>query len=320
MNRLQMSDGGVSIVVPTFARPELLRRCIAGLSPSIRDTDEIIVVLRPMDRPSWDVVDGLRADALSQHLRTVDVTQPGVWPAIVAGVEAAEREFVGFLDDDAIPMPGWPEAIARRFRDRSVGAVGGRILNFADVRTENSFFTGGHVAHIDRRGIPRTQLHGCPAGHMVEDVDFLAGSNMAFRRRLLGGLADINLPAMAPGMELVLAARVKAYGLRVVFDSDIQVEHHPGPRAEVSRDDRNSYAYSYAYTMTIAMRSRPYASRVYFKLVGSRVAPGLLTAPVCGVKGRRGVACWTAAQRGRRAAEIARGGRDGIRPVLARSG
>lgn len=290
----------VSVVIPSYERPEQLRRCLGSLTQSMSNLDEAIVVLRPADRASWLVVE--QFDGHPSIVRPVPVHDTGFWSALMTGLAMAEKDLVAFLDDDALPMPHWVGALIGGFIDPSVGGFGGRILNFSDTRTDNHFIVAGPIARVDRRGVPRSQLHSWPAHHLVEDVDFLPGSNMAFRRQLLAGVNRYTLQGMAPANELVIACFVKAQGFRVVFDSNVLVEHHPGRRPEFPRGDKVGKAHSYAYSMTIALRTWPRLARTCNALLGSRVAPGLLSFPLCAARGPQVVRRWYAAQRGRRLA------------------
>lgn len=299
MNGAADTSTAFSVVIPSHRRPLLLQRCLDALTPSMGARDEAVVVLRADDAESWTVVDQLRQNGAPRTVRGVVVEEQGFWPALMTGLVEAGNDFVAFLDDDAIPMPGWLDALRNGFRDPTVGGYGGPILNFDGVRTANSFYSSGPIAHVNRRGVPRSKLHGWPAGPLVEDVDFLPGSNMAYRKHLLSKVRSLSLPGMAPSNELVLAAAIQSQGYRVVFDSNVKVEHHPGPRPDYGRNDDTLYAFSYAYTMTIALNSYSLFARVCNALLGSRVAPGLLAGPLCAVKGRRLIRRWWASRRGR---------------------
>jgi hypothetical protein len=237
-------------------------------------------------------------------VRVVGVRERGVWPELIAGLTDANNDLVAFLEDCAVPMPGWPAALAARFRDPEVGGVGGPLLTFADVRTENRFVARGPIARVDRLGLPRSQLQGWTMDRVVEDVDFLPMANMAYRTHLLSDLRRLSVPGNVPNvaMEVLVADAVKSHGFRVVFDSDVRVEHHPEARPQRSHADELAYASDYAYAMTAALRSRPLVARAANTLVGSRAAPGVLTFPACVVRARELIPRWHAARRGRRSA------------------
>lgn len=287
---------GLSVVVASHLRPEALLRCIRGLT--LGPEDEVIVVVRPDD---GETIKALRET--ETRVRIVEVYEPGVLPAYREGIRNATRPLVALLDDDAIPMPGWVDVLRRRLLDPQVGMVGGLVRNFEGVRTSNGFFEGSRVTEVDVLGRPKSRLHELPARRVLADVDFLPGSNMAFRRSLVDLGADV-LPGMAPGIEWLMALQVRRRGFRVVYDSSIQVEHHPAPRGEFNRNDSRQRAYDVSYaSAVIASRYLPPIRRVpatlFCYLVGSRSAPGLAAGPIMlpragGPRGR-----WLAAQRGR---------------------
>ncbi|MGW1809120.1 glycosyltransferase family 2 protein [Streptomyces sp. NPDC002078] len=288
----------ITVLIPSHRRPRELRRCISHLSPQLSDSDELIVVHRRDDAETASA-----AVEASERTVLVPVTDPGVWPALTTGIRASSRDVVAFLDDDAIPMDGWVEAIRRHLvNEPTVGAVGGPILNFHGVRTSNSFFEGGFIARATSAGRLHSRLHELPASRRVSEVDFLPGSNMAIRRELIN-LHRYPMIGMAPALEWRVALAVRRSGFRVVYDSDIRVEHHPAPR-ELSRDDRERTARDVGYSMTaiaaLELRSTQRIGQLaWWALAGSRESPGLLFAPAAVLRGRDSLKKWRAAAWGR---------------------
>jgi GT2 family glycosyltransferase len=293
---------GMSVIVCTYRRPARLHACLTALRTEVTATDEIVVVVPAEDGESRKVVAAAVPDAIVAHV------EPGrVATACAAGVLAASRPLVAFLDDDAIPMPGWVAALRAPFADLSVGAVGGPIRNFAGVRTSSSFFTQREVAWVDRLGRPHSRLHELPARRLRCPADFLAGSNMAVRRDLLD-VAEFVLPGMAPGWEMLVAAQVSDRSRTIVYDSSIVVEHHPAPRDHLPRSDEVRDAFDVAFAMRyLAGRTGRALPRAFWTAVGSRRAPGLLL-PVL-VHDRSARSRWAPARRGRAAARRALGAR-----------
>jgi O-antigen biosynthesis protein len=111
-----------SVVVCTRHRAAELERCLIGL--------------RHLDYPRYEVivVDNTSGDENVQHLAEDAgarwVTEPivGLSRARNTGASAARGEFVAYIDDDAVAEPGWLDAHAAAFRDRSVAATAGRVL------------------------------------------------------------------------------------------------------------------------------------------------------------------------------------------------
>jgi glycosyltransferase involved in cell wall biosynthesis len=116
------SPAGISIVVPTRNRPELLRTCLEAALAAMRPCDELIVVDSASgDRKTEKVV----RDAGAQYVRC---EKPGASRARNCGLAVASREIVAFTDDDCRPVPGWLEAIETAFDDPDVCFLFGRVV------------------------------------------------------------------------------------------------------------------------------------------------------------------------------------------------
>ena len=113
--------GPITVVVPTRDRPEQLVACLEALRAATGPDDEVIVV----DSASTDPAVGQCARALGATV--VRCEQPGAARARNAGVDAADRPVIAFVDDDVRVAPGWGAAIAAAFDDPDVAFVTGRV-------------------------------------------------------------------------------------------------------------------------------------------------------------------------------------------------
>ena len=115
----------LSVVIPTYRRPELLRRCLASLVAQDLDTTRFEVI----------VVDDGSGDATSDVLarvagNVVALTQPqnaGPAAARNRGINAARGDLVLFLDDDvaaATDLLSTHLAIHARHDDPTLGVLG----------------------------------------------------------------------------------------------------------------------------------------------------------------------------------------------------
>lgn len=122
----------VSVVVPTYRRPELLSRCLGALI----DQDlaprryEIIVCDDGLDGATRDTVawiaEAARATGVAVTYVPVIATQ-GPAGARNCGWRKARSALVAFTDDDTIPEPDWLSAGCRAARRAHASAVSGTI-------------------------------------------------------------------------------------------------------------------------------------------------------------------------------------------------
>jgi GT2 family glycosyltransferase len=115
----------LSIVVPTFRRPDLLARCLDALVHQTLDSYEVIVADDAALDSTREKVEGLKARAPVRYVAVTGSHGPAA--ARNAGWGAARGEVVAFTDDDTIPDPGWAAAGLGAFdRDPTLAAVTGR--------------------------------------------------------------------------------------------------------------------------------------------------------------------------------------------------
>jgi glycosyltransferase involved in cell wall biosynthesis len=122
----------VSVVVPTFNRPEFLDRCLASLVAQSFDPSayEIIIADDAASESTRRQVEEWRSRCRQTgpviHYLPVRGTR-GPAAARNAGWRFAGGGVIAFTDDDCIPQPEWLVAGARAIRDGATG-VSGRIV------------------------------------------------------------------------------------------------------------------------------------------------------------------------------------------------
>jgi glycosyltransferase involved in cell wall biosynthesis len=158
----------VSVVIPTRDRSEMLRRAVASVLAQ-RDVDlEVVVVDDGSGEPVAERLEQLR-DPRVRVIR--HETSRGVARARNAGVEAADGEWVAFLDDDDF----WaPQKLARHLER---------------ARAEGAGWVYGAMVFIDPEGRP-TRVGRIPAPqelHAPLRIDNVVGgpSSVAVRASLL---------------------------------------------------------------------------------------------------------------------------------------
>jgi len=292
----------LSVVVPTFRRPQSLERCLRALAIQTRPPDEVIVACRADDEASLDATSRLASE---MPIRVVVCDQPRLCAQMDLGVASATGDVVALTDDDAAPTEQWAERLMTLYSEPRVGAVGGRdVIRDPAVDSTSS---GESVGTVTPRGQPLGNHHREGLG--VRDVDFLKGVNLSVRRRLWH--VDLNLLGNGnqSHWELGTCLRIRRLGWRVLYDPQLLVDHYPDPRmAEPQRGSRDAYtlerdAHNQLYEL---IRWLPWWQSAMATarglIVGSRELPGLLIGVwlvTRGVKPRRALAEAQSATAGR---------------------
>jgi len=278
----------VSVIVPTYQRPEDLRRCLRGLTRQERPADEILVVARPQDHATTAVCQELNGTA---PVRVVYVDRPGQVAALNAGRAAARGSIVAMTDDDAEPRPDWLRRIESHFGDPGVGAVGGRDIVHEAGRPVP-------LPEVSRVGV--VQWFGRPVGRhhhpsRRQEVQFLKGANMAYRAEALRPFAEDLLGRGAQVCnDLEASLSVSARGWRIVFDPAAAVDHHPAPRHDddargrPSRPAMQAAAHNELYALlrhVPAWQRLPVAA--YAIAIGQAPAPGIVRGAVSALRSPR---------------------------------
>ncbi len=267
----------VSVVVPSYGRPDHLRTCVTTLlEQDYPGKMSILVVLRPADGPSRAAVEALDAPRVS----VVDVREPGFMSALRSGVAAADTDIVAFTDDDAEYPSNWVTRLVQMLTVPGTGGAGGLIR---EAGKGGAAIAARDIARVTGAGRYRFGLYDDPpVGE--HPVHFLCGANMAYWRRAIPLTAFplvLQHSGGAPGNETLLGAVVRAQGLQLLCATDVHVRHARAPRAEGSRAaeaaDVRMLAQSRAFVLKHALSRHTLPLAVArLVLVGDRSLPGLL--------------------------------------------
>ena len=227
----------ITVIVPTYRRPEDLHRCLEALKQQTCPVDELIVTVRDTDSETRQFLASYDRDLLPLELVTVTVT--GVIAAMNAGLEAAQGDIIAFTDDDAAPHRDWLSRIKAHFVENPrVGGVGGK-----DLMYENNQLVRG-----EQEIVGKIQWFGRMIGnHHVgignpRVVEILKGVNMSFRRtaisdlrfdtRMLGTGAQVHF-------EVGFCTKIIQAGWELIYDPEILVDHYRAQRFD--EDIRNQF-------------------------------------------------------------------------------
>lgn len=278
---VQSSELRISVLVPTYRRPDDLRRCLSALAHQVSPADEIVVVARDSDVDTLDVLRDDRWTGLP--LRTVIVTEPGQVQALNAGLATVQTDVVAITDDDAAPHPDWTRRILAHFAaSPSIGGVGGR--DFMHV--------GGILRDGRARVVGKVPAYGKHVGNhhlgfgAPRDVDMLKGVNGSYRTHAIAPIGfDTRLRGTGAQVhwEMSLGIALRRAGWRLVYDPQVAVDHFLARRFdEDQREGFNSLAMQNAAYNEALIRLdhaswlERAAFLVWALVVGTRASPGFV--------------------------------------------
>jgi glycosyltransferase involved in cell wall biosynthesis/GT2 family glycosyltransferase len=275
-----------SVVVPSYRRPEELRRCLAGLTSQSLRPAETIVVRRAGDRATEAVLSQFRDSAVAQ----VIVTEPGVLAAMSSGAAAASGDVVAFIDDDAVPRPDWLERLTRHFDELDVGGVGGRDIIVNGAAPESQTLDVGRLTWWGKL----IGNHHRGAGE-ARDVMVLKAACMAFRRNALALPRGLRGSGAQVHFEVGMSLSALRRGWRLVYDPSAVVEHYVAQRFDADRRERPEpvAVRDAAYNLVTCLLDQApeffWRRALYGVIVGDRDIPGLARAAVALLRDERDV-------------------------------
>jgi len=271
----------ISVIIPTYRRPEDLANCLEALKNQTRLADEILVIVRDSDRQTQKFLASYVKDSLP--LRQIEVSIPGQIAALNQGLESARGDIISITDDDGIPHPPWLENIESHFKaDSSVGGVGGR----------DWMYVNGELHDGKQETVGKVQWFGRTVGNhhlgvgQPRQVEILKGANMSYRRSAIGNLRfDSRL--LGSGAEVHndrgFSLNIRKAGWKLIYDPAVSIDHHHGQRFdEDQRDKFNQQAwFNEVYNNTLVILDylspwRRVAFIIWSLLVGTRRCYGLV--------------------------------------------
>ena len=223
----------LTIVIPTYQRPQDLKNCLEAIKIQTCPAEQILVVVRDSDLETWKFFQTYDRNPLP--LKILKVSIPGVVAAMNLGLAAAEGDIISFTDDDAVPHADWSARIKSHFMaNAQVGGVGGR----------DRVYFGKQMVDGQKKTVGRIQWFGRVIGnhHLgvgdSREVDILKGVNMSFRQAAIAGAVfDDRMRGSGAQVdfELAFCLRLKRAGWKLIYDPNILVDHYPGKRFDEDR-------------------------------------------------------------------------------------
>lgn len=199
----------VSVVVPTYGRPDRLARLIAALeAQDIDRAYEVIVIDDGSPPEAWrELVRLAEASTLGSRL-VIERLATNAGPAVARnrGWRRAQAPLVAFTDDDCVPTPSWLRTLVHALDDHDVV-----------------------------QGVTLPDPHGTwgPFSRSIEETSerFYPTCNVGYRRSLLERLDGFDLAYRDAVDDTDLAMRARKLGARTTF-ADQALVHHAVHRSD----------------------------------------------------------------------------------------
>jgi GT2 family glycosyltransferase len=239
-----MNSPRISVVIPSYGRPEPLRVAMRSVLRCRHDSFELIVV-------DQNAESDLREFESDGRVRVLHVERIGVSAARNLGAKTARGEWIAFMDDDCEASPGWLEAIEAVFgKNDSAGVVLGSV--FAGEHDAESGFVPACIRHS--RKLHR-RLVDCP------EIEVM-GASMAVRKSAwerVGGFWEAIGPGknMKAGEDYDFVVRALRIGIGVQECPEAVVVHHGFRPWAAGTELIEGYAYGTAYVIGYRVGWRP---------------------------------------------------------------
>ncbi len=207
-----MSQPTITIVIPSYNRPESLLRCLQSLEK--------------LDYPKhlWDVIvinDGGETSFSSIDEKTIDIrlqkiTIDNSGPATARnhGARQATGEYVAFTDDDCEVMPNWLSIAMSCLNDTSC-AIGGKMIN----AYPNHVAAETWQVYID---FLQTKIRTADNQPIL-----LPSNNIIYHRQTFLDIGGFNETFPLPAAEdFEIGYRIFGHGYRQIFIDEMNVIHH----------------------------------------------------------------------------------------------
>ena len=208
----------VSVVIPTWERCSILRRCLEAMGRQTYHRYEVIVVDDGSSDNTSEFLPAFASDHPDMKLRWLrNASQIGANPSRNRGVRESRGEYVAFVDNDCIAAPDWLERLVGGFVSGRVAAVTGRVNDPQPTNIYELTLKGTHRVH------GRLAASRLVAGNMCVRRDLLV--RYGFDEDRADVTSDVGVSGRGDEEGLYLRLKAAGFEQRVVHDAVVLHEH-----------------------------------------------------------------------------------------------
>ena len=240
----------ISVIVPTFNRPESLLRAVRSLfAQTLAETGfKLIIVDNTPNATAAAAIAALRTECpTSIAFVSLHDENPGVANARNTAMSAIEGNLVAFLDDDQSAPSDWLEQLLASYKSYPAACTFGPVRTVLPdgISKHRAYFAHFFAREPDLRNGYIDESFGC--GNALVDFAQIEGSAPWFDTRMneMGGEDDL------------LFSRIRHSGGRFAWAVAAQVcEHPPVERVTLTYTLNRAFSYGQA-PLTIAVTGAP---------------------------------------------------------------
>jgi len=214
----------VSIVLLVFNKAEFNFQCLRSLISEI-DLNECEVIV--VNNASTDQTSEL-LHHFKDYIEVVNNEENhGFVDACNQGAAIAKGEFLLFLNNDTMVLPGWLDELLATFQNHPEVGVAGPLFLYPEGLVQEAgsiVWSNGDAYHYGWGGSPEDRRFV-----FARDVDYVSGASLMIRTSLfkeIGGFDRRYAPAHYEDADLCFAAR--AAGYRVIYQPASKIIHYEG--------------------------------------------------------------------------------------------
>jgi len=224
-----------SIVIPVHDRADLTAQCLAAIRENTGDVPYDVLVV---DNGSTDSTTEFLAGLRSPFRSVRNEENLGFGRASNQGADATSGQYILFLNNDTVPLPGWLGPMVECMESRpEVGIVGAKLL-YPDsglMQHAGVAVGEGHPFHVYKM-LPADLPEACED----RDCDAVTGACMLVRRSLFEELGGFDVAYLNGLEDIDLCMRARELGYISRFSSRSIVQHYESmTEGRMDNNDRN---------------------------------------------------------------------------------
>jgi GT2 family glycosyltransferase len=230
-----------TVVIPLYNKAALTRHCLNLLfqRPETAEFDVVVVDDGSRDQTSRVVAE------FPQRVRVVThAVNCGFAQSCNDGAQAAQGEFLVFLNNDTEPQPGWLDSLVAYAESHPRVAMVGSKLLFPNDTIQHAGIVFGHDGH------PRHIYTGFPAHHPAVNksraFQAVTGACVLIRRSLFAELGGFDNSYLNSYEDVDLCMRLAERGLEVHYCHESVLYHLESAtrNSQAQQEDRNAQKFA----------------------------------------------------------------------------